>query len=159
MRQIIHLWVSNFTIHNIWYISEFLVTMQFPLLCCGVKEGKFGKGMGKEYWRKRLGLPLTEVTRLVGKFAQISFPRASWDFFPRQESICHSHHRLQVPTWGWVDGGGGLGGNVCVCVCACTHAHIYPTSSLLETQKTACWVREICKDSWQKRGHNDDNLH
>lgn len=44
MTQIIHQWVPSATTQNILYTSEFLLAMQFPTTCCGVMQGKFGKG-------------------------------------------------------------------------------------------------------------------
>lgn len=55
MTQIIQRWVTSATTQNILYTSEFLLAMQFPTTCCGVMQGKFGKGTGKEYWTTRAG--------------------------------------------------------------------------------------------------------
>jgi len=95
-----------------------------------------------------VGLPLTEVTRLVGKLAQ-NFISQSLFRLLFQESICHSHHNLQVSTLMWV-GRWGSGGNRCVFMCACVSvcASIHIVLPALHWKdKTACWMREVCKGS------------
>lgn len=56
VRQVIHLWLPNATVHFIWYMSEFLLTMKFPTPICSVMQEKFVNGVERENWRKRARL-------------------------------------------------------------------------------------------------------
>ena len=57
------------------YTSEFLLTMKFPILGCGVKERKYGKGIGKEYWRERAGLSFDRSDQIGWKVSpKLHFP-------------------------------------------------------------------------------------